>query len=102
MEIRTWGVHDCPMQIVEVFQVSGRGLVVAAEETTDLPVARSLSARIVRPDGTVVEAEAFKEWLLRRNPAPIEKEAFLLRGLAKSDVPIGSDLHLELATKTEC
>jgi hypothetical protein len=85
------------MRVAEAFQISGRGNAVTVDQTTDLPVAKTLTARLTRPDGTVVVADAHKEWLLRRSTSEAEeKEAFLLRGLDTSDVPLGSDLHLEL------
>jgi hypothetical protein len=40
-----------------------------------------------------LRADAFKEYLLRRQPAPIEKEAYMLRGLHKNDIPPGSRLR---------
>ena len=85
------------MRVADTFQITGRGLAVAVDEATDLPVSRKLAATVVRPDGTTVSADAFKEWLLRRSADPIESEAFLLMGLTKADVPIGSELHLSIA-----
>jgi hypothetical protein len=85
------------MRVAEAFQITGRGLVVAVEEVTELPVGKKLSARITTPDGTSIDAEAFKEWLLRRTPELLEKEAYLLVGLVKDDVPVGSEIHLEIA-----
>ncbi len=82
------------MRVADTFQITGRGLVVAVEGTTELPVAKKLAAIVRRPDGTTIEAEAFKEWLLRRTPEPIEREAFLLPGLCKDDIPIGSEIEL--------
>ncbi len=82
------------MRIVETFQITGRGLAVAVEESTELPVGRKLLAVVNRPDGSSISVEAYKEWLLRRHSEPMEKETFLLMGLSKSDVPIGSKLQL--------
>ena len=45
---------------------------------------------LVKPTGEVVSAEAFKEWLLRRQPVPADQEAFMLKGLHKGDVPDGT------------
>jgi len=69
--------------------------VVAIGETTDLPVGRALSVTVFRPDGSQLSVRAFKEWLLRRDPRPLEKEAFLLRGVEKAQVPEGSSIELE-------
>lgn len=84
------------MLVLEIFEIE-RGLIVAVEASTDLPIGRRLSAVVTRGDGTTVSASAYKEWLLRRSPNPVEGEAFLLRGLRKIDVPVGSDVAFELA-----
>ena len=85
------------MQVADTFLITGRGLVVAVERATDLPTGKRLVATVIRPDGTAINADAFKEWLLRRSPQPVEKESYLLMGLTKEDVPIGSDLRLSVA-----
>ncbi len=84
------------MRVLETFDIE-RGLVVAVEASTSLPVGKRLSATVTREDGTTITAIAFKEWLLRRDPRPVENEAFLLRGLKKADVPVGSDIVFELS-----
>ena len=71
------------------------GLAVAVEEATKLPVSKKLRAVVTRPDGSTICVDAYKEWFLRRDPQPVEKEAFLLMGLSMSDVPIGSTLRLD-------
>jgi len=85
------------MRVADTFHITGRGLAVAVDEATDLPVSKKLAATVVRPDGTMLNADAFKEWLLRRSTDSIEGEAFLLMGLSKADVPVGSQLHLRIA-----
>lgn len=87
--------HPVSMQVLETFEIE-RGLIVAVEAPTNLPVARQLLALVTRGDGTTVSAPAFKEWLLRRDPHPLESEAFLLRGLRKADVPLGSSIELSV------
>lgn len=89
------------MRIVDTFLITGRGLAVAIDQATELPVGRKLVATVLRPDGGIVSADAFKEWLLRRNPERVETEAFLLVGLSKSDAPIGSDVRFEVASSAE-
>src|SRR5690349_10019572 len=85
------------MKVVETFRISGRGLVVMIDTTTELPVGKKLSATITRPDGSTVLADAFKEWLRRSSQEPIDQEAFLLLGLSESDVPLGSDVRLAMS-----
>jgi hypothetical protein len=57
--------------IEEVFQITGRGTVVAIEETTTLPVGKALRATVFRPDGSQFTVQAFKELLLRHDPRPL-------------------------------
>lgn len=82
-------------KVEETFQITGRGTVVAIGETTDLHVGRALRATVFRPDGSQLSVQASKEWLLRRNPQPVEKEAFLLHGVEKAQIPEGSSIKLE-------
>jgi hypothetical protein len=84
-------------QIKERFQITGRGTVVVIGETTDLPVGKVLRATVTRPDSSRLTVEAFKEWLVRRDQQPLEREAYLLRGLDKSDIPDGSLVEIEFA-----
>jgi hypothetical protein len=84
------------MRVLETFEIE-RGLVIAVEASTGLPVGKRLTASVTREDGTTLSAVAFKEWLLRRDPRPLENEAYLLPGLKKTDVPVGSEVRLELA-----
>ena len=81
-------------EIIELFEISARGVVVAVAEPTDFPVGKVLQAKIICPDGSCIYAEAFKEWLLRKSPAPVEHEAYLLRGITKSDVPSGAFIEI--------
>ncbi|MGR4865272.1 hypothetical protein [Caulobacter sp. LARHSG274] len=82
------------MKIVDTFEIIGRGLVVATDEITSLPVATELLATITRPDGATFAAAAYKEWLFWRQPVARESEAFLLRGLSKPEVPIDSEIEI--------
>jgi translation elongation factor EF-Tu-like GTPase len=81
--------------IEERFQIADRGTAVVIGQVTSLPVGKPLRATVSRPDGSRLSVEAFKEWLLRRDRSPPEVEAFLLKGVAKSDVPEGSTIELE-------
>jgi hypothetical protein len=87
-------VHSSRMKIVDTFEITGRGLAVAIDEITNLPVGAELVAAITRPDGTTFRAIAYKEWLLRRQPVVQEAEAFLLRGVSKLEAPIGSEIEI--------
>ena len=52
---------------------------------------------VIKPDGERLTADAYKEWLLRHTPKPVEGEAFLLMGLAAEDVPVGSEIRVKAA-----
>lgn len=84
-----------PALIDEQFQISGHGLVVAVAFSTDLPTGRALKATLHLPDGSKVSCNAFKEWLLRRNAQPLEKEGFFLPGISSEQVPRGSRFEVE-------
>ncbi|MFL6681067.1 MAG: hypothetical protein ACJ8IK_22195 [Burkholderiaceae bacterium] len=73
--------------IVETFEIADRGAVAGRD------VGRALRVELIKPSGEVVSTEAFKEWLLRRQPEPTENEAFMLKGLRKGDVPAGTVLR---------
>ena len=79
--------------IVEAFEVTGRGAVAVVGQLTGRDVGRALGVELVKPSGEVVRTEAFKEWLLRRQPEPAENEAFMLKGLHTVDVPAGTVLR---------
>lgn len=82
--------------IEERFHITGRGTAVVIGETTELPVGRTLRATIIRPDSSKLVAEACKEFILRREPRPLEKEAYLVRGIEKSEIPDGSFVEIEV------
>jgi hypothetical protein len=81
--------HD----IVKAFEISGRGAVVVISEITEHSVGKPHKVEVVTPAGEVIGTEAFKEWLLRRQPTPVEKEAYMLKNLHKKDIPAGSRLR---------
>lgn len=83
-------------EVIESFEITGRGLVVVLPILAlDIPHARPLPV-IVRVAGQLpFHAQAFHEILLRRSTAALENSAFLLAGLQKAQVPIGSIVELE-------
>ena len=60
------------------------------DEPTGRDAGRAHRVQLLKPSGEAVSAVAFKEWLLRRQPATHEKEAFLLKGIRKGDLPPGT------------
>ncbi len=81
-------------EIVETFEITGRGAAVIIDEVPQRSVGKPHQVEILTPDGEVIRAEAYKEWLLRRQPTPIEKEAYLLKGIHKNRIPPGSGSRL--------
>lgn len=83
--------------VEESFQITDRGLVIVVNGQTELEVGKEHSARITRPDGTIINAACYKEWLLRHQPVINEREGFLLVGVKKEQVPIGSKVEFNEA-----
>ncbi|MGH1541912.1 MAG: hypothetical protein ACRBHB_15910 [Arenicella sp.] len=73
--------------IIEKFEITGRGVVVVIDECTERVPGKAYNVMISADDSQNISAEAFKEWFLRRNPKPVEKEAYMLKGLHKKDIP---------------
>ena len=78
--------------IEEAFNISGRGVAVVLSGVTDLGIGKEYKAKLFNLDAETLEVTAWKEWLLRRNPVIEEKEAFLLVGVKKEEVPIGTTI----------
>ncbi len=76
--------------VMETFAVQGRGTIALLGGTTELGIGRPHPVLIETPDRAVHKCMAWKEWLLRRQSVLDEHEGFLLEGLSKSDVPVGS------------
>jgi hypothetical protein len=81
---------DVTLLVGETFAVTGRRTVALFGGTTELGVGRPHPVLVETPDGKVHKCMAWKERLLRRRPVLDEHEGFLLAGLSKSDVPVGS------------
>jgi hypothetical protein len=80
-------------EISEIFEVTGRGAVVVIDAATGRKIRVIHRSGILKPDGTSLMPEAEKEYLLRRQPVVVEKEAYMLKALRKSDIPAGSRLR---------
>jgi hypothetical protein len=98
---QSWGGSglDCiamtvEYEIIDVFEITGRGAVVLLSEATDRNVGKPHQVEVVTLAGNVVKAQAEKEYLLlRTTPTSIEKECFLLRGMRKNEIPASSRLR---------
>jgi len=81
-------------RVVEVFEITGRGVVAVFDEEIELTGGRPLQVRITSPDGAYFDALAFVERLLRRVPTVVEKSALLIQQVPKNALPVGSTLTL--------
>lgn len=84
-------------QIVESFQITGRGTVIVVDTKTELPVGRCLKATVHKADGSVKVYTAWKEWLLRSNKEQLEDEAFLVVDATIAHIPVGALVTLQTA-----
>jgi hypothetical protein len=80
--------------IIERFQITGRGLLVAVATSTKFASGSKLRATVINPDGSTLTADAFKEMVLRHRPVVNEQEAYLLQGLSKEQVQDGAYVEI--------
>jgi hypothetical protein len=78
------------------FQMEGRGTVIVISGPTHLPFGKKLCAIVTLPDSSQLTVEAFREWPSRRDPQPVEREAYLLPNIDKSSLPEDSLVEIHL------
>jgi hypothetical protein len=79
--------------VEDTFEISGRGLIVVPGpvlEDYDGPA--ELPVEIKRPDGSVLRATLHFTQAFLIPPPKIRRWELIFRRLAKSDVPIGSEI----------
>ncbi len=84
-------------KVTEAFDIKGRGVVlVGGKSFSDFLQIKSCDIEIITPNGDVLKSIAFKEWLHGSStPQSDEVEAFFIRGMKKSDIPIGSMVRVQ-------
>ena len=84
-------------KVVEAFDIKGHGVVlVGGKSFSDFLQIKSCDVEIITPNGDVLKGIAFKEWVLGSSkPQPDAIEAFFIRGMKKSDIPIGSMVRVQ-------
>ena len=84
-------------KVVEAFNIKGHGVVLVGDQSfSDFLGIKSCDIEIITPNGDVLKGVAFKEWLHgSATPQPDEIEAFFIRGMKKSDIPIGSMVRVK-------
>ena len=80
--------------VEDTFNITGRGLAAVGGGRSDLPVGCLLRTEIRTPDGRVLHAQSYREFLTIRIPQPRERDAFLLVGMAREEVPVGSTVRV--------
>jgi hypothetical protein len=83
--------------VVDTLNIRGRGVVlVGGKSFSDFIEIKSCDIEIITPNGEVLKGVAFKEWLLDSSPSlPDAIEAFFIRGMKKSDIPLGSMVRVQ-------
>lgn len=84
-------------QVIECFEVTGRGMVVVIDSETELPIGRCLQATIHQCEGATRKYKAWKEWLVRRSTASREDEVFLIVDATVEEISIGASITLQTA-----
>ncbi len=84
-------------KVVETFNIKGHGVILVGDKSfSDFHEIKSCDIEIITPNGDVLKGVAFKEWLLGSStPQPNEIEAFFIRGMKKSEIPIGSMVRVK-------
>jgi hypothetical protein len=79
-------------KVMEAFDIKGHGVLLVGDKAfSDFLEIKSCEIEIITPNGDVLKGVAFKEWLLHSTtPQSDEIEAFFIRGMKKSDIPISS------------
>ncbi|MFN7878358.1 MAG: hypothetical protein ACK5PB_23780, partial [Pirellula sp.] len=79
-----------------VFDIPGRGLIVVPGPLVDSFASPSeISVTLKRPDGQVIDATASITFHFQTPPPKEHRFAVILKGPAKSDVPIGTEIWFE-------
>ena len=81
------------LTVEDVFDIPGRGLVVVPGPLVESHASPAQIAVILkRPDGQELEATASITFQFQTPPPKEHRLAMILKGLPKSDVPIGTEI----------
>jgi hypothetical protein len=84
------------LTVEDVFDIPGRGLIVVPGPLVDSFASPSeISVTLKRPDGQVIDATASITFHFQTPPPKEHRFAVILKGPAKSDVPIGTEIWFE-------
>lgn len=86
------------MTVEDRFQIASRGLVVVpGPSTEDIVGPASLSVELRRPDGSMVHAPLLIEHQFQSPPSTERRWACVFAMLSKQDVPVGTEIWVEVA-----
>ena len=81
------------LTVEDVFDIAGRGLLVVPGPLIDsFPSPPKIAVTLKRPDGQQLEATASITCQFITPPPDEHRYAVILKGLAESDVPIGTEI----------
>ena len=84
--------------VADTFQVTGRGLVVVPGPLQgEFPGPAELAVDLKRPDGSLIPAILAVFWFFQSPPAKEPRWGCVLKGVEKSDVPMGTEIWYEPA-----
>ncbi|MEZ6092995.1 MAG: hypothetical protein R3C03_01985 [Pirellulaceae bacterium] len=83
------------LTVEDVFDIAGRGLIVVPGPLVDsLASPGQIPVVLKRPDGQEFEATASINFVHQTPPPTEHRFAVILTGVAKSDVPIGTEIWI--------
>jgi hypothetical protein len=84
------------LTVDDVFDIPGRGLIVFPGPLADSFASPSeISVTLKRPDGRIINATASITFYFQSPPPKERRLAVILKGLPKSDVPLGTEIWFD-------
>src|SRR4051812_2732369 len=81
------------LRVADVFDVTGRGLIVVPGPLlSEYSGPSELKVALRRPDGSTSDARLEVQWFFQ-TPPPVERRlGCIVSGVSKSDVPVGTEV----------
>jgi hypothetical protein len=84
------------LTVSDTFEIGRAGLVVApAPLVRDFRGPKAIMAELKRPDGSVLAATMQVEYMFPIPPPKERRWSCIFRGLAKADIPAGTEIWVE-------
>lgn len=85
------------LTVEDIFDIPGRGLIVVPGPLVDsFALPKETSVTLKRPDGQVLDATASITFHFQTPPPKEHRLSVILKGPAKRDVPIGTEIWFEI------